>query len=131
MVDAHEQERNTQDFKRSFYQRAGYVYANYLRYQNDTLCNLMFDTQLRRIDYDKLNSVSQKRNLAYYVSMTGFHSLTFMYMAFFFRFRRVSLLSTAAISSAYYFFFTKVNNIAYKVIVDAKIISTARELGQD
>ena len=91
----------------------------------------MFDTQLRRPDYDKLNSVSQKRNLIYYTSMTGFHSVGFMYMAYFFRFRRVSLLSTLLISSAYYYFFTKVNNIAYKLIVDAKIIAAAREIGQD
>ena len=44
LVDAHEQERNNADFNRSFYQRATYVYENFLRYQNDTLCNIMFDT---------------------------------------------------------------------------------------
>ena len=43
-VDAHEEARNKADFNRNFYQRAVYVYNNYLRYQNDTVCNLMFDT---------------------------------------------------------------------------------------
>jgi len=32
LVDAHEQERNSADLNRSFYQRAAYVYNNYLRY---------------------------------------------------------------------------------------------------
>lgn len=43
-VDAHEEARNKDDTNRSFYQRAVYVYNNYMRYQNDTICNLMFDT---------------------------------------------------------------------------------------
>jgi hypothetical protein len=43
LVDAHEQERNTADRNRSFYQRSVYVMDNYLRYQNDTMANLMFD----------------------------------------------------------------------------------------
>ena len=78
----------------------------------------MFDTKLRRIEYDKLNSVSRSRNFIYYTSMTGFHTIGFMYMTYFFRYRRISLMSTLLLSSAYYFFFTKVNNIAYKLIVD-------------
>lgn len=43
LVDAHEQERNNADVNRSFYQRTYYVFDNYLRYQNDTMANLMFD----------------------------------------------------------------------------------------
>ena len=43
MVDAHEQERNTHDKNRSFYQRSTYVYENWFRYYNDTVANLMFD----------------------------------------------------------------------------------------
>ena len=61
--------------------------------------------------------------------MTGFHTLAFMYMSYFFRYRRVGLPATLLISSAYYYFFTTTNNIAYKVIVDARIIKTAREKG--
>ena len=57
LVDAHEVERNDADKNRSFYQRAAYVMDNYLRYQNDTMCNLMFDTKLRKLEYDKLNSI--------------------------------------------------------------------------
>ena len=86
----------------------------------------MFDTQLRKIEYDELNSVSRKSNFIYYMSMTGFHTFAFMYMTYFFRYRRVNLTATLLISSAYYFFFTQVNNIAYKLIVDARIISAAR-----
>jgi len=55
-VDAHEEARNTEDRNRSFYQRAIYLYNNYLRYQNDTVCNLMFDVQAPRPVYDKFNS---------------------------------------------------------------------------
>ena len=78
-----------------------------------------------------MNSVTRKQNAIYYLSMTGFHSFAFMYMSFFFRYRRVSLPATLVISSAYYFFFTNVNNIAYKVIVDKKVINTARDLGYE
>lgn len=62
LCDAHEQERNTEDKNRSFYQRASYVMQNYLRYQNDTMANLMFDTQLRKCDYAKYNSLLALKN---------------------------------------------------------------------
>jgi len=55
-VDAHELERNKEDKNRSFYQRSLYVYENFLRYQNETLGNIMFDTKARKLDYDRLNS---------------------------------------------------------------------------
>ena len=57
MVDAHEEARNTADVNRNFYQRSVYVTQNFLRYQNDTMCNLMFDTKAPRPLYDKMNSV--------------------------------------------------------------------------
>lgn len=44
MVDAHEEPRNPMDRNRNFYERTNYVFRNYLRYQNDTMCNIMFDT---------------------------------------------------------------------------------------
>ena len=56
LVDAHEQERNHSDKNMGFYQRSIYFYDNFLRYQNDTVANLMFDTQLRKVDYDRINS---------------------------------------------------------------------------
>ena len=129
MVHAHEVERNKSDKNRTFYQRSLYVYENYLRYQNDTMCNLMFDTKLRKSEYSKLNSIIKVQNATYYLSLTGFHTLGFMYLAYFFRYRRVTLLPTLLISSAYYYFFTKVNNIAYKLIVDQKVIAAARQIG--
>lgn len=63
--------------------------------------------------------------------MSAFHTLGFMYLAYFFRFRRINLLPTLAISAGYYYFFTKVNDIAYKWIVDRRVIGTARRLGLD
>jgi len=47
-VDAHEEARNTKDRNRNFYQRSVYVLKNFLRYQNPTLCNVMFDTKATR-----------------------------------------------------------------------------------
>jgi hypothetical protein len=89
----------------------------------------MFDTKLDKYQYDKLNSIARERNLIYYSSLAGFHTLNFMYLSYFFRFRRLNLVSTLVVSSAYYYFFTKVNNIAYKVIVDSKVIGQARAYG--
>jgi hypothetical protein len=54
-----------------------------------------------------------------------------MYMAYFFRFRRVNLAPAFLISCAYYYFFTKTNDIAYKWIVDRKVIGAARSLGHE
>jgi len=48
MVDAHEEPRNKGDTNRNFYERTNYLFRNYLRYQNDTLCNVMFDTKATR-----------------------------------------------------------------------------------
>ena len=57
LVDAHELERNKADSNATQYERTNYVARNFLRYQNDTMANLMFDTKLRQSDYDRLNSV--------------------------------------------------------------------------
>lgn len=86
----------------------------------------MFDTKLKKLEYDKLNSVVSQQNTIYYLSLTGFHTLGFAYLTYFFRYRRVTFLPTLLISSAYYYFFTHVNNIAYKLIVDKKVIALAR-----
>jgi hypothetical protein len=130
MVDAHELERNKADNKRTFYQRASYSLENYFRYNNPTFANLMFDTKLRKSEYDKLNAVSSWANTQFYLATSSLHTVSFMYMAYFFRFRRVGLPAAALISSAYYYYFTKVNNIAYKVIVDRKIIAATRQMEQ-
>jgi len=54
-----------------------------------------------------------------------------MYMAYFFRFRRVGLAPVFAISCGYYYAFTKINNAAYKWFVDRPVIAAARELGYE
>ena len=131
MVDAHELERNKADKNRSFYQRTLYVYENFLRYNNDTIANAMFDTQLRANDYSRLNSAVSVGNAQFFAATAAFHTLGFMYLAYFFRFRRVGLLPTLGISCAYYYAFTKVNNAAYKLLVDRPVIQTARDIGQE
>ena len=103
---------------------------NYLRYQNDTVANLMFDTKLRRVDYDRVNSLMNTRLTQFYVFSSVFHVVGLSYLSFFFRFRRVGAFPTLVIGSAYYYFFEKSNNIAYKWIVDRNVISLARQLGQ-
>jgi hypothetical protein len=44
-VDAHEEARNNSDRNKSFYMRTVYCWDNYLRYQNDTVANIMYETQ--------------------------------------------------------------------------------------
>ena len=39
------------------YPRSIFVYRNFLRYSNPTICNVMFDTQATRPQYDRLYSV--------------------------------------------------------------------------
>ena len=102
---------------------------NFLRYQNDTVANCMFDDKLRKVDYDRYNSIITKQNTKFYLAMSALHSVSFMYLAYFFRFRRVNAVSTVLISSAYYYYFTKTNNIAYKWFVDKNILDLTREIG--
>lgn len=91
----------------------------------------MYDDKIRKVDYDRNNSVIARKNLQYYLTMAGVHTMSFMYLAYFFRYRRVNALSTLIISSAYYYYFTKTNDIAYKMIVDKNVLQLARELGHN
>ena len=129
LVDAHEEARNKEDRGRNFYSRGVYFFNNYLRYQNDTVCNLMFDVQAPRPVYDKVNSTVDQQNRVFYATATVLHSTAFMYLSFFFRYRRVSLVPTLFIGSAYYIFFENANNILYKLIVDRAVIRQTRNLG--
>jgi len=117
-VDAHEEARNTEDRNRNFYSRAVYAIYNFHRYSNDTMCNLMFDCKAARPVYDKINSTIDRQNRLFYITAAAFHSASFMYLSYFFRYRRVSLVPTLAIASAYYIFFENSTNILYKLIVD-------------
>src|SRR4051794_16468246 len=91
----------------------------------------MYDAQLSKLEYDRYNSLVGRKNKQFYLTMSAFHTVGFMYLAYFFRFRRVTIAPTIAISCAYYYFFTKTNNIAYKWIVDRNVIGLARALGHD
>lgn len=128
-VDAHELERNKSDKGRSFYQRSLYVYENFLRYNNETVANAMFDGKQRKLDYDRLNSAVSVGNTHFLLATSSIHTLGFMYLAYFFRFRKVGLAPAFGIACAYYYAFTKINNAAYKLLVDRPVIATARSLG--
>ena len=131
LVDAHEEPRNTQDYARTFYSRSVYVMKNFHRYQNDTLCNLMFDVKASKAAYDKVNAVADQQTALFYLATSGLHITAFMYLSFFFRYRRVGAVPTLLIAGAYYSFFENVNNIAYKLLVDRSIIRTARNYGYE
>ncbi len=57
------------------------------------------------------------------------HSAAFMYMSFFFRFRRVGFIPVVAIASVYTKVFATVNGILYKLVVDRVVLNEARRLG--
>jgi len=130
-VDAHEEARNPADKNKTFYMRSVYLYKNFLRYQNDTACNIMFETKSGRAVYDKLNSVISQSNLHFYIVAPIVHSLGFAWMSFFFRFRRIGVVPTLAIASAYYMAFSTINDVLYKVMVDGPVLAQARALKLD
>ncbi len=68
LVDAHEEARNPHDKNRHFYARSVFVMNNFLRYSNPTVCNVMFDTQAKRPQYDRLNSVISQQQTKFYLS---------------------------------------------------------------
>jgi len=76
-----------------------------------------------------LNSAVSVGNTQFFFATSAIHTFAFMYLAYFFRFRRVGLAPVAGISCAYYYAFTKINNAAYKWFVDRPVILTARSLG--
>ena len=86
-----------------------------------TTHNLMFDTRLTKPQYDKLNSAMSTRFWTYMATMTTFHTLSFAYLCYFFRYRRLSVLPWAVVSVFYAFYFGITNKICYKVIVNCKI----------
>lgn len=102
LVDAHEDARNTADKNRNFYQRSVYAYSNFLRYQNDTMSNMMFDVHASKPDYARLNSTITQRSMAFYASATAFHSMAFAWLSLVLRFRRITLLPTLAIGTVYF-----------------------------
>ena len=130
LVDAHELERNKSDGHKNFYNRARYVSGNFLRYSNDTMANLMFDTKLRQSEYDRMNSVVAVQQAKYFGATTLSHFTILAYSSYFFRYRRLGKLQVAAVGGAYCYAFGAINSILYKLIVDKPIIAEARAIGQ-
>ena len=129
LVDAHELERRKTDIGATQYERTNYVARNFLRYQNDTMANLMFDTKIRQSDMDRLNSVMSFQQLKYYGFTSLFHLSFLAYASYFFRYRRLNKLQVLAVGTTFYYGFGPINNIAYKLFVDKPIIDEAKKMG--
>jgi len=129
VVDAHELERNKQDFNKTFYARTRYVLRNFHRYSNDTMANVMFDTQLRKCEYDRLNSVVDRQTALFYGSTSLVHVMGLSYTTYLLRYRTLSKPQVLAVGTAMYFAFNEINSIAYKLFVDRHVINEARSLG--
>ena len=67
--------------------------------------------------------------MIFYLTATAVHVTGFMYLSYFFRYRRVGFLPVLAISTAYYTAFENLNNILYKTLVDKHVLAEARHLG--
>ena len=67
----------------------------------------------------------------FYLAATGVHSLSFAYLSFFFRFRRVTAVPTLAISAGYMAYFQIANNALYKILVDKPVMAEMRALKLD
>ncbi len=130
-VDAHEETRNRSEHYVNFYQRSLYLWNNWLRYQNATVANILFDTQAPEPVYQKLESVVALSNLKFYLAASAVNIVGLMYLSFFFRCRRIGFAPTVAIGSAFYWAFENTNNILYKVLVDRQVLAAARAAGQD
>lgn len=129
MCDAHEEPRNPHDKNHSFYDRAVFVFRNFNRYSNPTLCNAMFDTKAPTHAYDRLNSVNTQQTWNFYLGSCAFNLMGFMAMSFFFRYRRLGKLATFAFANLYYFAFAQANSIFYAAIVDRPLLAEAKRMG--
>jgi len=93
------------------------------------MANVMFDIKASRPQYDRLNAVISKQNMLFYLAATAVHVTGFMYMSYFFRYRRVGFLPVLALSTAYFNAFESINNILYKTLVDKHVLAESRQLG--
>ena len=91
----------------------------------------MFDTRIRKSDYDRLNSICSTQSAFYYAGASLMHLTILAYASFFFRFRRLTKLQVGVVGTAYYYGFQSVNETLYKLLVDKKIIDAARKMGYE
>ena len=54
------------------------------------MANLIFDTQLRRSDYDTMNAVIDRQTKVFYASSTLTHMVSLSYLTYLFRYRSLS-----------------------------------------
>ena len=95
------------------------------------MSNLMFETRMRKSEYDRMNSLIATQNNFFYGATTATHFTVLAYMTWFFRYRNLNKIQTLFVGTAYFFAFGNINNILYKVMVDRKVIAEARKLGYD
>jgi hypothetical protein len=67
--------------------------------------------------------------MKFYLAATVTHVTGFMYLSYFFRYRRLSAAPVLAIACAYSCAFDNVNNILYKLFVDKHLLAEARRHG--
>jgi uncharacterized integral membrane protein len=94
------------------------------------MANLMFDTQLRKVDYDRMNSVIDRRTALFYGATTMTHLTVLSYATYLLRYRTLNRVQTLALGTAFFFGFQAVNSIEYKLLVDKHVIDEARSIGQ-
>ena len=91
----------------------------------------MFDAQLNKSEYAKLNSAVSRGNMKFYLAAAAMHTIGFMGLSFYFRYRRITAIPTVIIGTGYYEFFKLSNNMLYKVLVDRPVLASAREMSLD
>jgi len=86
------------------------------------MANLMFDTKLRKSEYDRMNHVVAQSTLNYYLAATFSHLIVLSYSAYFFRFRRLNKVQVLAVGSLYWYGFNSINSTLYSLLVDRKVV---------
>jgi len=89
----------------------------------------MFDTQLRKCEYDRLNSVVDRQTALFYGTTSLVHVMGLSWTTYMLRYRTLSKPQVLAVGTAMYFAFNEINSIGYKLMVDRPVIAEARSVG--
>ena len=91
----------------------------------------MFDTRIRKSDYDRLNNVIGNATFQFYTLASISNLLVFAYSSYFFRYRKLTKIQVLAFGTGLYYSFGLINDSLYKVLVDRKVINEAKKMGYD
>ena len=89
----------------------------------------MFDTRIRKSEYDRFNSVIGNATFNFYALSSISNLLVFAYSSYFFRYRKLSKIQVLAFGTGLYYSFGLINNSLYKLIVDRRVINEVKKLG--